>query len=103
MNIQKDIEFDLKKVAPLVSSELFKFVTEEIKNIVGKICTDNNLEISNVLDKYNMDIVNIGAKFGVKKEIVEFYQKISSVWEENLMELNVHEVEKMEQNIVKVI
>ena len=67
MNIQKDIEFDLKKIAPLVSSELFKFVTEEIKNIVGKICTDNNLEISNVLDKYNTDIVNIGAKFGVKK------------------------------------
>lgn len=60
-------DFDLKKLAPLVSSDLFKFVNDEIKSIIEKICNNYNLNSNDVLQKYNIDILNIGAKFGVKK------------------------------------
>ena len=60
-------DFDLKKIAPLVSSDLFKFVNEEIKTIICKICNSYNLNDNEVLQKFNIDILNIGAKFGVKK------------------------------------
>ena len=60
-------DFDLKKLAPLVSSDLFKFVNDEIRTIVEKICNSYNLNPNEVLQKYNIDILNIGAKFGVKK------------------------------------
>ena len=60
-------DFDLKKITPLVSSDLFKFVNEEIKVIIDKICLQYNLDSNDVLQKYNIDILNIGAKFGVKK------------------------------------
>lgn len=60
-------DFDLKKLAPLVSSDLFKFVNDEIKTIIEKICYNYNLNSNDVLQKYNIDILNIGAKFGVKK------------------------------------
>lgn len=60
-------DFDLKKLTPLVSSDLFKFVNDEIKSIIEKICNNNNLNCVDVLQKYNIDILNIGAKFGVKK------------------------------------
>ena len=60
-------DFDFKKIAPLVSSDLFKFVNEEIKCIRDKICINYKLDSNDVLQKYNIDILNIGAKFGVKK------------------------------------
>jgi hypothetical protein len=60
-------DFDFKKIAPLVSSDLFKFVNEEIKCIIDKICINYKLDSNDVLQKYNIDILNIGAKFGVKK------------------------------------
>ena len=60
-------DFDLKKIAPLVSSELFKFVNEEIRSILQKVCSENSLDYNSVLEKHNIDILNIGAKFGVKK------------------------------------
>ena len=60
-------DFDLKKLAPLVSSDLFKFVNDEVKTIIGKICNNYNLDSNDVLQKYSIDILNIGAKFGVKK------------------------------------
>jgi hypothetical protein len=60
-------DFDLKKIAPLVSCELFKFVNDEIKVIIDKICNEYNLDYKTVLESYNIDILNIGAKFGVKK------------------------------------
>ena len=60
-------DFDLKKLAPLVSSDLFKFVNDEVKTIIEKICLNYSLDYSEVIDKYNIDILNIGAKFGVKK------------------------------------
>lgn len=59
--------FDLKTLTPLVSCELFKFVNDEIKTIIEKICGDYKLSSNEVLEKYNIDILNIGAKFGVKK------------------------------------
>ena len=60
-------DFDLKKIAPLVSCELFKFVNDEVKTIIEKICNEYGLNYNQVLEKYNIDILNIGAKFGVKK------------------------------------
>jgi hypothetical protein len=60
-------DFDLKKIAPLVSCELFKFVNDEVKTILEKISKDYNLNYPDILEKYNIDILNIGAKFGVKK------------------------------------
>ena len=60
-------DFDLKKLAPLVSSDLFKFVNDEVKTIIEKICLNYNLNYTEVLEKYNIDLLNIGAKFGVKK------------------------------------
>jgi hypothetical protein len=65
--IMAEKDFDLKKIAPLVSSDLFKFVNEEIKGIIEKICFNYKLDSIEVLQKYNIDILNIGAKFGVKK------------------------------------
>ena len=62
-----DTEFDLTKITPLVSNDLFKFVNEEVRNIIKNLCKDNNLIETDILDKYNLDILNIGAKFGVKK------------------------------------
>jgi len=60
-------DFDLKKLAPLVSSDLFKFVNDEVKTIIEKICASYNLNYNEVIEKYNIDLLNIGAKFGVKK------------------------------------
>ena len=60
-------DFDIKKLTPLVSCELFKFVNEEVKTIIEKLCVNYNLNLCEVLDKYNIDILNIGTKFGVKK------------------------------------
>ena len=60
-------DFDFKKIAPLVSNDLFKFVNDEIKVIIEKICNENSLDFKTVLEKYNIDILNIGAKLGVKK------------------------------------
>ena len=60
-------DFDLKKLAPLVSSDLFKFVNDEVKTIIEKICSSYNLNYNEVIEKYNIDLLNIGAKFGVKK------------------------------------
>ena len=60
-------DFDLKKIAPLVSCELFKFVNEEVKTILEKMCAEYDLNYNDVIAKYNIDILNIGAKFGVKK------------------------------------
>lgn len=60
-------DFDLKKLAPLVSSDLFKFVNDEVRTIIAKICANYNLDSNDILQKYNIDILNIGAKFGVKK------------------------------------
>jgi hypothetical protein len=62
---EKDL--DLKKITPLVSCELFKFVNDEVRMIVQKLCNEYSLDYKGVLDKYNIDILNIGAKFGVKK------------------------------------
>lgn len=62
-----DNEFDLKNITPLVSNDLFKFINEEIRGIIKNICKENKLEETIVLDKYNLEILNIGAKFGVKK------------------------------------
>ena len=47
-------DFDFKKIAPLVSNDLFKFVNDEIKVIIEKICNENSLDFktdkSNALD-----------------------------------------------------
>ena len=50
-----------------MSNDLFKFVNDEIKIIIEKICNENHLDYKTVIEKYNIDILNIGAKFGVKK------------------------------------
>jgi len=60
-------DFDIKKIAPLVSCELFKFVNDEVSNIIEKLCKDYSLNYDDVIEKYKIDLLNIGAKFGVKK------------------------------------
>ena len=60
-------EIDIKTINPIMPSDLFKIIQDEIDNILKKICVDHQLDIDMVSKKYNMDVTKIGIKLGVKK------------------------------------
>lgn len=68
MNVISDQqEIDVKTINPIMPSDLFKIIQDEIDNILKKICVDYQLDIDTVSKKYNMDVTKIGIKLGVKK------------------------------------
>ena len=60
-------EIDIKTINPIMPSDLFKIIQDEIDNILKKICLDYTLDIDTVAKKYSMDVTKIGIKLGVKK------------------------------------
>lgn len=64
---QNEQEIDVKAINPIMPSDLFKIIQDEIDNILKKICLDYQLDIDTVSKKYNMDVTKIGIKLGVKK------------------------------------
>lgn len=65
--IPSQSEIDIKSIKPIMPSDLFNIIQDEIDNIFKKICMDYNLDIDTVSKKYNMDVTKIGIKLGVKK------------------------------------
>lgn len=66
-SIANEQEIDVKAINPIMPSDLFKIIQDEIDNILKKICLDYQLDIDTVAKKYNMDVTKIGIKLGVKK------------------------------------
>jgi len=66
-SIANEQEIDVKAINPIMPSDLFKIIQDEIDNILKKICLDYHLDIDTVAKKYNMDVTKIGIKLGVKK------------------------------------
>ena len=66
-SIENNQEIDVKSINPIMPSDLFKIIQDEIDNILKKICLDYQLDIDTVSKKYNMDVTKIGIKLGVKK------------------------------------
>ena len=66
-SIENNQEIDVKTINPIMPSDLFKIIQDEIDNILKKICLDYQLDIDTVSKKYNMDVTKIGIKLGVKK------------------------------------
>ena len=64
---ENEQEIDVKTINPIMPSDLFKIIQDEIDNILKKICLDYHLDIDTVAKKYNMDVTKIGIKLGVKK------------------------------------
>lgn len=60
-------EIDINSIKPIMPSDLFTIIQDEIDNIFKKICIDYNLDIDTVSKRYNMDVTKIGIKLGVKK------------------------------------
>ena len=65
--IPSQSEIDIKSIKPIMPSDLFNIIQDEIDNIFKKICLDYKLDIDVVSKKYNMDVTKIGIKLGVKK------------------------------------
>ena len=65
--IPNQSEIDIKSIKPIMPSDLFNIIQDEIDNIFKKICLDYKLDIDVISKKYNMDVTKIGIKLGVKK------------------------------------
>lgn len=65
--IPSQSEIDIKSIKPIMPSDLFNIIQDEIDNIFKKICLDYKLDIDVISKKYNMDVTKIGIKLGVKK------------------------------------
>lgn len=65
--IPSQSEIDIKSIKPIMPSDLFNIIQDEIDNMFKKICLDYKLDIDVVSKKYNMDVTKIGIKLGVKK------------------------------------
>lgn len=65
--IPSQSEIDIKSIKPIMPSDLFNIIQDEIDNMFKKICLDYKLDIDVISKKYNMDVTKIGIKLGVKK------------------------------------
>jgi hypothetical protein len=63
--VEKDIK--LGDICPIIPNDLFKLINIEFNIIIEKICNENNLNSTKILDSYSNDISKIGTSFGVKK------------------------------------
>ena len=52
-SIESNQEIDVKAINPIMPSDLFKIIQDEIDNILKKICLDYQLDIDTVSKKYN--------------------------------------------------
>ena len=52
---ENEQEIDVKTINPIMPSDLFKIIQDEIDNILKKICLDYHLDIDTVAKKYKFN------------------------------------------------
>ena len=52
-SIENNQEIDVKTINPIMPSDLFKIIQDEVDNILKKICLDYQLDTDTVSKKYN--------------------------------------------------
>jgi hypothetical protein len=62
-----ETSLDINVIKPLISSELFKIIKDEIIKLMDKVLNENNISDINILENYDDDISKIGLKLGIKK------------------------------------
>ena len=60
-------DIDINKIQPIIPSNIYKILKEEINGIITKISKENGLNSQDILQKYDKDISKIGVEIGIKK------------------------------------
>ena len=60
-------DIDINKIQPIIPSNIYKILKEEINGIITKISNENGLNSQDILQKYDKDISKIGVEIGIKK------------------------------------
>tara|TARA_Y100000389_G_C17411000_1_gene490913 strand:+ start:702 stop:1277 length:576 start_codon:yes stop_codon:yes gene_type:complete len=66
-NFADDSTVELKDIKPIVPSELYKIIKEETMTLLTKIANEYDINLDELVSKYQDDISKISVKLGIKK------------------------------------